>query len=345
MTNLSVAYKSQWDGDAGKTANDCGPASIAMLLNYYGENLTTDMVFEKTGAGSGLISWPQLQKAISAFGYVSHLERSQSLPRLRQLIDLNCPVIVLVHYGSLKSTQDKNFKGGHFFLMVGYHDGGFFVNDSNFKDALRNQGDHHNYETSEFDKAWADCTVDGNQAYSLLWVERKKPVASPTVIPDWITKNSDKWRGLAWYLGYSDAENTEVTVVKEKFDSMLAELKRLNNEVAHLSLTVGDMQYALSSKDSEIKQIQDQFTPQLSMKQAEIDRLKSDLLSSEETKKAYQKTIETLTKSRDDAEAELVTVKDNLSKKEEALQLCKAGTPDLSINELLTKLLNALFKK
>lgn len=58
--NLSVPYKSQWDKDAIGTTNDCGPASIAMILNYYGLNVGTDDVFRATGAGQGLISFKQI---------------------------------------------------------------------------------------------------------------------------------------------------------------------------------------------------------------------------------------------------------------------------------------------
>lgn len=173
MKNLPIKYKSQWDGDAGATNNDCGPCDIAMILNFYGENLTTDQVFEKTGAGSGLISWPQLQKAITAFGYTSHLERNSNLDRIRQLIENETPPIILVHYGSLNSTQDKTFKGGHFFVPVGYYENGFYVNDSNFRFPIRSDGDHHNYLISEIEKAWKDCSIDENQPYSLLWIERK----------------------------------------------------------------------------------------------------------------------------------------------------------------------------
>ncbi len=173
MRNLEVKYKSQWDNDAGKTKNDCGPASIAMILNYYGESLTTDTVFEKTEADQGLIGWDELQKAIKSFGYIPHLERNATPERIRELIDQNLPPIVLVHYGSLNSTQDKKFKGGHFFLVVGYREDGYFVNDPNFRDALRQDGDHHFYTKEEFESAWAETLQDKNQPHSLLWIERK----------------------------------------------------------------------------------------------------------------------------------------------------------------------------
>jgi hypothetical protein len=84
------------------------------------------------------------------------------------------PVIVLVHYGSLNSTQDKNFKGGHFMAIVGYRgDDGVYANDPNFKDDLRAQGDHHNYTKDEFMKAWGDCGLDKNPNFSFIAINRK----------------------------------------------------------------------------------------------------------------------------------------------------------------------------
>lgn len=174
MKNLSVPYKSQWDADAGKTANDCGPASIAMILNYYGENLTTDKVFDKTEAGKGLIGIAQMEKAIKSFGYETERFTRSTPEKLKSFIDRDIPVIALVKYGSLNSVQDKSFKGGHFFAVVGYREDGYFVNDPNFKGDLREHGNHHFFTKSEFEKAWADAAKDGNQPNSFQVIYRRK---------------------------------------------------------------------------------------------------------------------------------------------------------------------------
>lgn len=171
--NLEVAFKSQWDQDAGRSNNDCGPASIAMILNFYGEKLTTDAVHVLTEAGSGLIGFNHLLKAISALGYKGERLARQSPSVIKSYLDMNIPVIVLVKYGSLESVQDKKFKGGHFFVVVGYRDDGYFVNDPNFKDDLRSHGDHHFYTKEEFERAWKDSEKDGNQPNSLIAIQRK----------------------------------------------------------------------------------------------------------------------------------------------------------------------------
>jgi uncharacterized protein YvpB len=183
MVNLPVAYKSQHDSDASGTYNDCGPASIAMILNYYGENLTTDDVYKKTGAGPSLITITQMLRAIMALGYNAAHKVNQSVEDLKGYLDRGLPVIALVHYGSLgATTQDKNFKGGHFFVVVGYREDGYFVNDPNFFGGLRSHGDHHFYPKAEFEKAWEDCRIDKNPVRSFIVID-KKTLPTPPVTP------------------------------------------------------------------------------------------------------------------------------------------------------------------
>jgi uncharacterized protein YvpB len=174
MANLKVNFKSQWDEDARGTENDCGPASIAMILNYYGENVTTDEVYGRTKAGNGLITIGQLQEAISSYGYTSKCIRGSSPDQLKSLLDNGLPVICLVHYGDLSSRQDKNFQGGHFFLTVGYYRDGYYVNDPNFWGDTRKDGDHHNYLKGEFEKAWVNASLDDNPPNTLIYIEPKK---------------------------------------------------------------------------------------------------------------------------------------------------------------------------
>lgn len=200
--NLPVPFKSQWDSDAEATRNDCGPASIAMVLNHLGIKASTDAVFAKTGAGLGLITVAQLQKAITAYGLRSEFLTNCTPEKLKELLEQGIAPIALVHYGSLKSTQDKEFKGGHFFTVVGYRDDGYFVNDPNFKEQYRSDGDHHNYTKEEFEKSWSDCHLDGNPDNCLLIIYPNQISIALSPIPG--TREYDErkaietlYRGLA----------------------------------------------------------------------------------------------------------------------------------------------------
>jgi hypothetical protein len=173
--NLPVPYKSQWDNDATSSSNDCGPASVAMVLSYFGKTVSTDEVSRLANAGTGLVSVNQLKQAVSSLGFASSFVTSLTPALIDDSLKNNTPLIVLVHYGSLVSRQDKHFTGGHFFVVVGRRsDGGYYVNDPNFKGDLRGQGDHHLYTKEEFEKAWGDCHLDGgNPDFSALVIQPK----------------------------------------------------------------------------------------------------------------------------------------------------------------------------
>ena len=175
--NLDVKFKSQWDSDGGISKDDCGPTCLAMILNYYGEKVTTDEVFKATGAGiDKYVTISQLIKAGNKWGYKGHWEINCTEKRLEQLLDKRLPPIALIHYEPLSSRQDKNFKGGHFIVMVGEDWDVWIANDPDFWAQYREHGNHHRYLKPEFIKAWEECPKDGNSPRGLLWFERKVPV-------------------------------------------------------------------------------------------------------------------------------------------------------------------------
>lgn len=179
--NLPVPYRSQWDDDASGSNNDCGPASIAMVDNFFGGKVTTDDILINLGYPKGLIGFDQMFSAIKQLGYTYTYFDDGSVEKLKGLIDQGYPVIILVHYGRLQSTQDKLFKGGHFMCVTGYRpDDSFYVNDPDFKDPFRHDGDHHVYTRDEIVNAWLDCTKDGNKPNQGIVILPVSPVAGST---------------------------------------------------------------------------------------------------------------------------------------------------------------------
>lgn len=174
MKNLTVPYKSQWDADANQTQSDCGPASAAMILQYYGVNVTTDEFYAKTKAGKGVIPVQLILNAIGEYGFKCAYYTNKSIDSLKSYIDRDIPVIALVHYGDFSSRQDKRYVGGHFFTVVGYRDDGVFVNDPDFWDKYRGDGDHHFYTWDEFTKGWSNCGQDTNPNNSFIVIFRKE---------------------------------------------------------------------------------------------------------------------------------------------------------------------------
>jgi Peptidase_C39 like family len=167
-TVLNIAYKSQYDADAGESRNDCGPACLAMLLNALGVAVTTDGVFRRTGApADGYVSTAQLMRASESYGAPLEYHLGWGLGELRGRIDLAQPSIALVHYAAFSelnpgvSTQ-SNFKGPHFVLVVGYDEGHITVHDPLWTSPRREEGAFKVWSNSVFLQAWGQCHEDGD---------------------------------------------------------------------------------------------------------------------------------------------------------------------------------------
>jgi len=176
--NLSIIYKSQWDNDASGSNDDCGPACLAQILNFYGENVTTDEIFWKTGAASNaLITFAQLYRAISSYGYNDELFINSNRDKIKELINKGIPAVALVHYGNLSTRQDT-YQGPHFIVIRGFSDKGVYTNDPDFWGVRRNEGNNHLYTWQEFELAWKNCSLDGNPVNSLLAIYKKESMGN-----------------------------------------------------------------------------------------------------------------------------------------------------------------------
>ena len=86
-TLLNIAYKSQHDLDAAESRNDCGPACLAMLLNALGVAVTTDGVFQRTGApADGYLSTAQLRRVSESYGAPLEYHPGWGLGDLRSML-------------------------------------------------------------------------------------------------------------------------------------------------------------------------------------------------------------------------------------------------------------------
>src|SRR5258708_287244 len=172
MQNLPVPYHSQWDPDANASRDECGPTCLSMIFDFYGKPATANAIFSKTGAGvDSLISVAQLLLAAQAMGFTANYKTELTVKDLTNYLDNSIPVIALVNNGSLGSRQDKSDTGGHFLVVVGYRDDGYFVNDPDFWGQFRPDCDHHFYTKAEFETAWSSCPLDRNPHNTLLIID------------------------------------------------------------------------------------------------------------------------------------------------------------------------------
>src|SRR2546423_2363710 len=107
--NLPVPFVSQEDPQANENpADNCGPATISMILTYLGLKVSPNDIFEKTGAVKGeLITIDKLRAAISFYGFTSELRVGCTVNDLAQLLSEGIAPIALVHYENLTSREDQ----------------------------------------------------------------------------------------------------------------------------------------------------------------------------------------------------------------------------------------------
>ena len=165
----SIPYKSQYDADADEHRNDCGPASLAMMLAAYGVQVSTNAVYRKTGTkNDGYVSIGNLMRAAESYGHPLDFFHSWTMQKLKAKLSEGRPLMVLVHYGAwskLKpgSSTQSRFEGPHFLLVVGYDDQCVYVNDPLWKDDRRIEGFRKAWTHDEFYAAWSSCHEDGNR--------------------------------------------------------------------------------------------------------------------------------------------------------------------------------------
>jgi len=271
---LNVPYKSQWDTDAYKTNNDCGPTSCAMVLNFYGGSYTTNQVFEETGAGTGFITAIQLRKAMYTLGYVMNLTSGRKIADLKASIDRGIPVMVVLHYGYLTDNQDS-FTGAHILVVVGYDDNGIYFNDPDFYSSRREEGKQRYNKNADFDRAW-QSTIDGNLAGNFWTINPPNGVLNtpiindnnnsidldtdiPTEIEDKFSlkevKRYDKhWSFKDLILDWVDM-TTEIDKLKSKLDKTESDyevnLNLFSGKVDARDITIKDMSRAFEQKEKE----------------------------------------------------------------------------------------------
>lgn len=179
----SIPYKSQYDSDANEFRNDCGPACLAMLLNAFGFNASTNVVYARTGAKpNNYVSVAQLMRVGLGYGVPFDYFGRWSLSQLQEAVHKGKGIIALVHYGAWSqinpgiSTQNT-FEGPHFVVVVGVDDQHIYVNDPLWKELRRSQGFRKTWTHSQFMEAWSRNSEDGNTPCCGIVTQESLPTA------------------------------------------------------------------------------------------------------------------------------------------------------------------------
>jgi hypothetical protein len=159
---LDVPYHSQEDVDARHFRNDCGPACLAMWIDFVqdGRRVTVDEISARSPLGQrddGLLS-EQLVALGGQFNLKLKVNRTPSLGLIRSELDQGRPVIALIWYKVLTARQSP-YGGGHFVMVVGYSPDSLWLNDPDWYGNRRKEGYQWRVPVQQFSRALRQVIV------------------------------------------------------------------------------------------------------------------------------------------------------------------------------------------
>ncbi|MCB9008588.1 MAG: C39 family peptidase [Ardenticatenaceae bacterium] len=171
---LQIPYRSQWDKDAKDHSGDCGPTSVAMLLNGKRVAITPDELYSYIGVRPKFTYIPDLKNAAWGAGqltltYEKYANSNQALQALRKNIDNGHAFIALVKYKPWIKLTGNQFEYGHFLVVTGYDENHVFVHDPLFGLwAQRSRGEFFRFSNKQFLDGWGGFHYTENENFGCL---------------------------------------------------------------------------------------------------------------------------------------------------------------------------------
>jgi len=164
---VDVPYRSQHDPDAQLTRADCGPACVAMLLEWRQIGISIDSITRRTSLGA--TNAGQLMAVAAYHGLKLERYNNMTLADLERCLNADKPLIALIKYVELgDSRQDLNYSGLHWLVVVGYDADSVFVNDPDHWDERRDEGRRKPIPRAVFDAAWGSTMPDAINRQALV---------------------------------------------------------------------------------------------------------------------------------------------------------------------------------
>lgn len=131
--DLDVPRYSQMEEDASVARVICSPTSLAMVLNYWGENETVREVYQGVRDAQARIygNWPLNTAYAGVLGYDAYVDRFYSVEQLQNEIAQGRPVIISIRF-SARQLDNSPIPSttGHLIVVRGFSpQGDVIVND------------------------------------------------------------------------------------------------------------------------------------------------------------------------------------------------------------------------
>lgn len=190
MPRLAIPYRSQWASDAANNSADCGPTSVAMILNYFQNEISPDGVyaFLPPKEPEDFTYIYELRSVLQAHGL--QVTRQQyagwedAFANLKANIDSGKPMIALVKYKPWMGPTGNPYQWGHFVVITGYDDTHVYMHDPLFGLWVTppEKGAHFVLAREVFAAGWGGFSDDENPNWVALVVE-KAAVPQPAPEP------------------------------------------------------------------------------------------------------------------------------------------------------------------
>lgn len=171
MNTIPVPFVSQIVPGALMHNNDCGAASVLMVLRAYNicKEVTVDQIYDKMHpSGDGPLYGSVLQSFLASHGIKNTWAGGVHIHDMYDVLVSKKPIIVLIHYAPLVAaglTEKKGFLGAHFVVVTGMDVNSICINDPYTTGVGGTE-----IPVSIFDQAWSQCYLDGNQSYGGIFM-------------------------------------------------------------------------------------------------------------------------------------------------------------------------------
>ncbi len=131
-------------------AGMCGPASLNMVLEYYGMEKTEEELADLCGTDSNLgTSDEGLKRAAESLGLKVEIKNNSTLDDIKQWLDKKVPVIVNWFTRGRIDYDDSEVPDGHLSVVVGLDDTYIYLQDPEI-------GSLRKISRDDFMKVWFD---------------------------------------------------------------------------------------------------------------------------------------------------------------------------------------------
>jgi len=166
---VDVPYRSQHDQDAQLSRVDCGPACVAMLLQWRGVQVVIDDITRETSVGP--TNAGQLVAAAARHGLKLARLSDMTLAHVERAIEAGNPIVALVNYTDFGDRrQDTKYNGLHWLVVVGYDAQNIYINDPDYWSGRRLEGMQHPIARAVFEHAWDNTMPDASNRQALVIV-------------------------------------------------------------------------------------------------------------------------------------------------------------------------------